>query len=86
MVPNVKDVIEAGYAKCSGCGTPTLAWNDPCWECVKARAKAAHTHRCTCPAKLKRPREVSNGIRRWVACDRCLGTINQLPDPPRRTK
>jgi predicted amidophosphoribosyltransferase len=87
MVPNVKDVIEAGYVKCSGCGTPTLAWTDPCWECVKARARTATNRgRCTCPAKLKRPRPVDVGHRAWLACDRCLGVIKNLPDPPRRPK
>lgn len=48
-------------------------------ECVKARAKAAMTHRCSC-GKKKRPSEV-HGLprqRQWISCLRCLGTIEQV--------
>jgi hypothetical protein len=84
--PTPKDLMRDCFTECSGCGTPVLKSNDPCWECVKARARTATVNRgrCTCPAKLKRPRNVDVGHRAWVACDRCLGTIRQLPDPPRK--
>ena len=49
-----------------------------CMGCVKARHRAAISHKCSCPKKLKRPREVTNKIRQWIACDRCLGAIKQL--------
>lgn len=65
--------------KCSACGEAAV-WlgADPCFPCVKARAKTVANHgRCTCPKKLKRPRPVSTGIRSWIACDRCLGAIAQ---------
>ena len=64
---------------CDACGERTFAWVNPCMPCVKARHRAAVTHRCACPKRLKRPTEVKQiGSRRWIACERCLGTIEQL--------
>lgn len=65
--------------KCTACQvTEVLPGMDPCWGCVKARAKTAFSHRCTCPAKLKRPRTIVTRSRSWLGCDRCLGSIRNL--------
>lgn len=73
---------------CEGCGKDFRNLLDShaiCTECVKARHRAViNRGRCTCRKKDKRPREVSAGRRRWVACDRCLGQIEALPDLPIR--
>jgi hypothetical protein len=71
---------------CDGCGKVLSPVGDfgytVCMECTKARARTVGNRgRCTCPKKLKRPRAVTNRIRAWEACDRCLGTIRALPDP-----
>jgi len=68
---------------CEGCGAEmgvveAMRWG-VCLPCTMARAKAATTGgKCKCGRK-RRPREASNGLgRRWLACDRCLGSIRQL--------
>jgi len=67
------------YVRCSACqDTLVIPSHDPCFDCIKARHKAALTHKCSCPKRLKRPRTVTNKIRTWVSCDRCLGTIRQI--------
>ena len=54
------------------------SWNSPSMDVIKARHRAAVTGKCSCGV-LRDPREVSNGLgRRWLSCDRCLGTIKQL--------
>jgi hypothetical protein len=74
--------------KCEGCEgelnpmEALLAAGDRvavCMECVKARARAAMTHRCGC-GKKKRPTGVLGRPRQrqWIACHRCLGTIKQV--------
>lgn len=66
---------------CDACGERTFAWTNPCLACVKARARVATTGRgrCGCPKRLKRPTDVKRiGSRTWIACERCLGTIEQL--------
>ena len=65
---------------CEGCGNESFHW--VCMPCVKARAKAAMTKKCTC-GKQKRPVFKKTSWRAWESCLRCLGTIRQLPDPPR---
>lgn len=73
------DAAPAGV-HCEGCGMPTWATNNPCWECVKARARAATTGgRCKCGRK-RRERVVETRVRCWVSCERCLGVVRQLPD------
>ncbi len=53
-------------------------WNGPSMETVKARHRAALSHKCSC-RKLKDPTEVMRiGSRRWISCHRCLGQIKQL--------
>lgn len=47
------------------------------FEIVKARAKAAHTHRCSCGSK-KEPKVVDLGFRSYESCERCLGVIRHL--------
>lgn len=47
-------------------------------DVVRARHRAAMTHRCGCrskalPSELKRV-----GSRSWISCNRCLGTIRQV--------
>ena len=50
----------------------------PSLEVVKARHRAAFTHRCGC-GKLRDPSAIHKiGSRTWVSCLRCLGTIKQL--------
>ena len=80
--PDRRSQLELGTGEvvCSACGDhPVFRWADPCMDAVKARHRAAVTHKCSCGRKA-RPREVGTvpGGRRWIACDRCLGTIKQL--------
>lgn len=50
----------------------------PSMATVKARHRAAMSHKCTC-GKLKDPTEVKHvGSRSWISCHRCLGQIKQL--------
>lgn len=50
----------------------------PSMTVVKARHRAALTHKCSC-GKMKDPTEVKKvGSRTWISCHRCLGTIKQL--------
>lgn len=63
---------------CEGCGEElgvieAIRW-DVCMQCTKARHRTVLSKRCSCGTK-RRPREVSNGCRTWMACDRCLGRI-----------
>jgi len=72
---------------CEGCGTPLgviegQRWQ-VCLDCTKARHRAAmNGQRCTCGAK-RNERVVTTPNRAWVACDRCLGVVRNLPDPVR---
>lgn len=78
--------------RCAGCDknmNPIEAAGGPvCLECCAARARAAMDHRCHC-GNRRRPGEaltaggitingVRRGVRSWVPCRRCLGTIRQL--------
>lgn len=65
---------------CETCGQPggILALSGPCFDCARARMKAAYSGRCSCPKRLRRPRTIETRIRSWVTDDRCLGTIAQL--------
>lgn len=85
MNATAAEVMAEHFEKCEGCGQPVMRSNNPCWECVKARARAAVTRRCSC-GKKRRERAVDVGFGAWVSCDRCLGTVRQLPDPPRRPR
>lgn len=50
----------------------------PTIEVVRARHKAAVTHKCSC-GKKKDPTEIKRiGSRSWINCYRCLGQIKQL--------
>lgn len=50
----------------------------PSLETVKARHRAALTHKCGC-GKLRDPSEIHKAYSRtWISCLRCLGTIKQL--------
>ena len=71
----IEAAIEEG--KCHGCGEVVPSFNNPCWDCVKARHRAALTHKCSC-GKKRRERICSTGSRKWIACDRCLGSYKQL--------
>lgn len=63
--------------ECTACGKPS--WHDVCMACVIQRHKTVlNRGKCTCRKAEQRPREVGNNIRRWIACDRCLGSIKQL--------
>jgi hypothetical protein len=75
-MPNAKSV----QPLCEACQSPLGPFDtgySVCMACARARHRAAVTHRCVC-GRLRRPRTVSTGIRTWVACDRCLGTIRQI--------
>ena len=67
---------------CDGCGKPlgvveATMWS-VCMDCTKARARSAFNGRCHC-GRLRVPgRERSVGSRRWIPCQRCLGTIKQV--------
>jgi hypothetical protein len=63
---------------CDGCGRQVYSFANPCLPCVRARHRAAVTHRCACPSKLRRLKECQVYSRRWLACLRCLGTYKQL--------
>ena len=73
--------------KCEGCDQPldaltlVMCGSGPtvCFPCVKARAKTAQTHRCSCGSKRRENPEVHKvGSRTWHTCFRCLGTTRQL--------
>jgi hypothetical protein len=72
--------------QCEGCDKElgvieALRWS-VCMDCTKARHKATvNRGKCSCGRKRKE-REATNGIRRWIVCNRCLGTVKQLPDNP----
>ena len=74
---------------CEGCGcalgvVEAVNWG-VCLDCTRARARAVGSGgRCSCGPKRRRERVVKTAIRSWMACDRCLGTVRQLPDTPRR--
>lgn len=64
---------------CEGCGEEMLfspGLHDVCWSCVKARHRAAMTHRCSC-GKKKRPVIVKQGGRDVTKCRRCLGAVTK---------
>jgi hypothetical protein len=74
---------------CDGCGIELTAvdragnWT-VCFDCTKARARSfGNGRRCVCGRKRARPRVVRQFPRVWESCDRCLGTIRQLPDDKR---
>lgn len=54
--------------------------NSICMACVKARARAAVTRKCSC-GKLRRRGELKQSIfngrvmRQWQSCERCLASI-----------
>ena len=65
--------------KCPVCGGPGF-FGDICMDCVKSRQRAAQDGRCHCgrkaipgPERGGKPR----GMRKWIPCERCLGTIRQ---------
>lgn len=63
---------------CDGCLRPVYRFQNPCLPCVKARARGAVTHRCSCGRKA-RPSEIHRvGSRTWKSCLRCLATLEQL--------
>ena len=65
--------------QCSGCLRPVYPWADPCLACVRARHRAAVTHRCSCPKHLRRESGIKRAwSRTWISCERCLGTVRQL--------
>lgn len=76
------DTIET--IPCDGCLRPTFSFATPCMDCVRARHRAALTHRCTCGRKRRESDPHKIGSRRWTTCARCLGTVRQLPDAPPR--
>ncbi len=63
---------------CTVCGQACGFLNDPCMACIRARARAAMTGRCPCGRKAIPGIERAVGSRRWIPCNRCLGTIRQL--------
>ena len=72
---------------CEGCGKELnpiviiMCGKGPmiCLDCVRARAKTAQTHRCTCGKKRRENPELHrSGSRMWHTCLRCLGTTRQL--------
>ena len=54
------------------------AFGEIALEVVKARHRAALTHRCTCGRKCLESEVHEVGSRRWITCHRCLGTVRQL--------
>lgn len=72
---------------CTACLKPKLVDGyDVCFTCTKARHAAVMRRKCVCRKADKRPRKVDLGFRAFETCDRCLGTIRHLPDPPRRRR
>jgi hypothetical protein len=64
---------------CPVCGGPGF-FGDICMGCVKSRARAAQDGRCHCgnkriPGEEKAP--FGPRGRKWIPCERCLGTIKQ---------
>jgi hypothetical protein len=78
----VDETEENKYGNCEGCSKPlgvfdaSGGWN-VCMDCTKARHRAVVNGKCTCGKKAV-PRKTGNGIRKWIGCDRCLGSIKQL--------
>ena len=74
-------------SKCPVCGSDADLWcaidGKPCMNCIKARQRAAQDGRCHCGRKAIPGEERSTGGingrsgRRWIPCERCLGTIRQ---------
>ena len=66
--------------KCEGCLQKIYSFAGPvCFDCCKARARTAFTHRCSCGRKRRLNLEVHKiGSRKWQTCFRCLGTAKQL--------
>lgn len=65
---------------CDGCDQEFVNVFDAhpvCMICVRARAKAAFTHRCTCRSK-SRNKVVTNGVRTWKSCLRCLASQGEV--------
>jgi hypothetical protein len=64
---------------CEGCGEGFICF-DPlpvCFDCVKARHRAAVKRKCACGRKAVPLPEVGGRGRRFIPCRRCLGTIRQ---------
>jgi hypothetical protein len=62
---------------CPVCAGPGF-FGEICMGCVRSRARSAMDHRCHCGAKKIPGAERNNGLgRRWIPCERCLGTIRQ---------
>lgn len=64
---------------CEGCGTGFVCFDryPVCFDCVKARHRAAVKRKCACGRKAVPAPEARMGSRTWVPCRRCLGTIRQ---------
>ena len=60
--------------KCEACEREVI-FHDICWDCVRARHRAALSHRCTCPKALKFPKEIKQAGEVRIKCGRCLGAI-----------
>ena len=73
------DLSDFGVS-CEGCGRTVLRINNPCLDCCKARcASVAANGKCKCGAKRKPDKRVRKAHnRKWIHCNRCLGTITQL--------
>lgn len=71
---------------CTGCGKSIYSFaSDPCWDCVKARARTVCVNRgrCKCGRKCREGAPIVayriNGRdgRTFTKCGRCLGTVRQ---------
>jgi hypothetical protein len=74
---------------CDGCGKEwfnVFCDNGVCMDCVRARAKAAFSGRCSC-GRRARPDGVKGAVvlfngrdigRKFIPCKRCLGVIKQV--------
>ena len=49
----------------------------PCMACIRSRQQAAMDGKCHCGKQRIEGDERSVGSRRWIPCERCLGTIRQ---------
>lgn len=71
--------------KCHGCGEVISIVDQRegysvCLDCTKARQAAVMAHgACKCAAKRNPDARIRIvGSRKWIACNRCLGTVRQL--------
>lgn len=78
----MENAIAIAAPTCEGCGCQlgafeAMRWS-VCFDCTKARHRAAMSHRCSCGKKRREVGPHKVGWRVWFSCVRCLGTTRQV--------